>query len=141
MTSPAPSPLPTSTICSRRPWQTARQARRYGEGEEGRHVVVVVVVVVVVAHSRTHTLTLSVCLQEGLPLDGSVLIGNKRDLEERYDVAAAEGHKKAQQHGLEFFEASALKGPDGHIDEPFNCLAAKYYQAYLATKEHYELGV
>eukprot|EP00467_Chlorarachnion_reptans_P017509 CAMPEP_0114524030 /NCGR_PEP_ID=MMETSP0109-20121206/21621_1 /TAXON_ID=29199 /ORGANISM="Chlorarachnion reptans, Strain CCCM449" /LENGTH=193 /DNA_ID=CAMNT_0001705413 /DNA_START=31 /DNA_END=612 /DNA_ORIENTATION=- len=49
-----------------------------------------------------------------------VLVGNKVDLEEDRKVSSAEGQAVASQHGVEFFETSALSGSS--VDSAFGSL-------------------
>ena len=50
----------------------------------------------------------------------TVIVGNKSDLEEDRQIKKEDGKKLAQDHNLNFFEISALKGHN--IDKAFDCL-------------------
>lgn len=61
-----------------------------------------------------------------------VLIGNKTDLSSSRTVSTAEAQDFADQHGLKFFETSALSG--GRIDDAFIETAHEVYAKILDGK-------
>ena len=59
-----------------------------------------------------------------------VLVANKCDLQSsgRQAVDSDEGRQFAQQHDLQFFETSAMRGID--VEKPFNALADMFHKKY-----------
>ncbi|KAI8915826.1 small GTPase superfamily [Gorgonomyces haynaldii] len=60
-------------------------------------------------------------------LDKRVLVANKTDLVQRV-IGQKQGAELAQQHGLTYFETSALKKQD--VEAPFYYLAGNFYEKY-----------
>ena len=59
-----------------------------------------------------------------------VLVANKCDLQSsgRQAIDSDEGRQFAQQHDLQFFETSAMRGID--VEKPFNALADMFHKKY-----------
>eukprot|EP00741_Cyanophora_paradoxa_P007576 tig00001155_g7328.t1 len=70
-----------------------------------------------------------------------VIVANKTDIEEPGAVKPQQGQDLARQHGFGFFECSAMKGMDGHVDAPFNYVANEFYKQYEAARERYATRV
>ena len=70
--------------------------------------------------------------RRGSSLPG-VLVANKCDLRSsgRQVVGSDEGREFAQNHGLQFFETSPLRGID--VEKPFNALADNFYKKYESS--------
>ena len=66
-----------------------------------------------------------------------VLVGNKSDLEVRRKVSLKEADGAASEHGISYFESSAMENVG--VDEPFYFLASIVHENYIeSTKEFTE---
>ena len=76
-----------------------------------------------------------VCQEENnLSNIGSILVGNKADLESDREVSENQGMRKAKELGLKFLEVSALTGQN--IDEAFELVVSEILRRRL--KEYVE---
>ena len=63
-----------------------------------------------------------------------LLIGNKKDLEDKRDVTKEEGEEKAKSFGLAFLETSALTGEN--IDKVFDYMLKEVYNKITIEKKN-----
>ena len=63
-----------------------------------------------------------------------LLIGNKKDLEDKRDVSKEEGEEKAKSFGLAFLETSALTGEN--IDKVFDYMLKEVYNKITIEKKN-----